>query len=507
MHLRARPVGLALVLIFLIALGTIILRAVLIEKPHTPSKCTSMDADFISETRGLSLKLAETIRFRTISWSARQYEREELKKFGEFIRKSFPLIHSTPYINREVINELSLLYTVKGTNSSLKPYLLAGHLDVVPVDSSLWEVPPFDGRVVNKTYVYGRGTTDAKHIVMGILEALEFLLEKGYQPKRSFYIAFGHDEEVTGVNGAAHISKALQKCGVQLEYVLDEGMMVISGAILGVHVPVAMVGITEKGSLNVKLTVNGTPGHSSLPPPETAIIILAKALSKLEGSCHPSMFGKGPERTMLEAVAPYASFHFKMVYSNIWFFSPLLSWFFHLKPHTNALSRTTTSVNMVSGGLKLNVIPPSASAVVNHRIHPAQTVSEVLEYDQNLINDQRVEIEVLDSIEPHPISPHGDDVFGFQVLRKSIHQVFPTSAVAPTMLIANTDTRWYLPLSKVIYRFSPLDILPDDLSRFHGNNERISIKNYEQVVNFYYHMMINSDEEKLENKHGHSDEL
>ncbi|XP_076350590.1 N-fatty-acyl-amino acid synthase/hydrolase PM20D1-like isoform X2 [Tachypleus tridentatus] len=467
MHLRARPVGLALVLIFLIALGTIILRAVLIEKPHTPSKCTSMDADFISETRGLSLKLAETIRFRTISWSARQYEREELKKFGEFIRKSFPLIHSTPYINREVINELSLLYTVKGTNSSLKPYLLAGHLDVVPVDSSLWEVPPFDGRVVNKTYVYGRGTTDAKHIVMGILEALEFLLEKGYQPKRSFYIAFGHDEEVTGVNGAAHISKALQKCGVQLEYVLDEGMMVISGAILGVHVPVAM----------------------------------------LEGSCHPSMFGKGPERTMLEAVAPYASFHFKMVYSNIWFFSPLLSWFFHLKPHTNALSRTTTSVNMVSGGLKLNVIPPSASAVVNHRIHPAQTVSEVLEYDQNLINDQRVEIEVLDSIEPHPISPHGDDVFGFQVLRKSIHQVFPTSAVAPTMLIANTDTRWYLPLSKVIYRFSPLDILPDDLSRFHGNNERISIKNYEQVVNFYYHMMINSDEEKLENKHGHSDEL
>ncbi|XP_013779433.1 N-fatty-acyl-amino acid synthase/hydrolase PM20D1-like [Limulus polyphemus] len=507
MHLRARAAGLTLVLVCLISLGTIILRAVLIEKPRAPSKCTSTDNDFISETRGLSLRLAEAIRFRTISWAVQKYEREELKKFGEFIRKSFPLIHSAPYVNREVINELSLLYTVKGTDSSLKPYLLAGHLDVVPVDSNLWEVPPFDGRVVNKTYVYGRGTIDAKHIVMGILEALEFLLEKGYQPKRSFYIAFGHDEEVTGVDGAAQISKVLQERGVQLEYILDEGMMVLNGTIPGVDVPVATVGVTEKGSLSVKLTVNGTPGHSSFPPPETAIVVLAKALSKLEGSCHPSMFGKGPERTMLEALAPYASFPFKVVYSNIWFFSPLLSWFLSLKPHSNALLRTTTSVTMVSGGVKLNVIPTSASAVVNHRIHPAQTVAEVLEYDQNLIDDQRVEIEVLDATEPHPVSPHGDDVFGFQTLRKSIYQIFPGSAVAPTMLIANTDTRWYLSLSKVIYRFSPINILPKDLSLIHGNNERISINNYEQVVNFYYHMMINSDEEKLEDKHEHGDEL
>lgn len=474
-----------------------LIRTFLVHQPPPPLVCNPEDDDYIfEEKRNLSDRLSSAIQFETVTTDAHSYNSEELRRFGDHLKKTFPAIHSSSFITREIVNNLSLLYTVQGNDSSLKPYLLSGHLDVVPVDETQWTVSPFGG-VKKGGFIYGRGTIDAKHIVMGTLEALEYLLEKGFRPNRSFFLAFGHDEEASGFDGASYISALLQARNVTLEYLLDEGMMVINNTIPGLNVPVAMVGVTEKGYANLKISLNGKPGHSSLPPKETTIVILAKSISKLLGTSHPSMFGKGPEKAMLEAAAPYASFPFKFVYANIWLFRPLLSWMFGLRPHSNSLVRTTTAVTMISGGIKANVIPGEVSAIVNHRVHPADSIEEVIDYDRYLLNNDKLEIETIESNPPHPISSFDDDSFGYQTLKYSIRQIYPNSAVVPTIMVANTDSKWYLPLTKSIYRFSPVNIIPEDTSRLHGNDERISIKNYEQVVNFYYHLIVNSNGNKL----------
>ncbi|XP_054716323.1 N-fatty-acyl-amino acid synthase/hydrolase PM20D1-like isoform X2 [Uloborus diversus] len=406
-----------------------------------------------------------------------------------FSVKGFPVIHSSPIVSSEVVNNLSLLYYIQGRNKNLKPYLLAGHLDVVPVEEVYWEESPFSG-LIKDGYIWGRGTIDCKHVVMGILEALEFLLLHGYQPQRSFYVAFGHDEESNGLDGAQQISNLLRSRNVQLEYVLDEGSLVLDNLIPGMSSPIALIGVTEKGSLNLELKVDVTPGHSSMPHKETAIVILSKALSKLEGDVFPSLFGKGPEKEMFEEMGYCANFPLKMIFTNLWLFKPLLIW--NMKsPVMSATHRTTTAVTVVKGGTKLNVLPSFAIAQVNLRVHPAQTINEAADYVKNIISDERVNLTIISAHPPHPVSP--TNTFGFKMIKKSIRQIYNDSCVVPNTLIANTDTRWYLGLTKAIYRFSLVRITPKETSRFHGHNERISQKNYIEVVNFFLHLIKNSD--------------
>ncbi|CAL1262205.1 unnamed protein product [Larinioides sclopetarius] len=337
---------------------------------------------------------------------------------------------------------------------------------------------------------------------MGLLEAVEFLLEKGYRPQRSFYLAFGHDEETHGLDGAKHISSLLKSRNITFEYILDEGSFVFDKMFPGIHFPIALVGISEKGMLNLDLTVKDNPGHSSFPKRETPIIVLSKAVSKLEGDVFPSMFGKGPEVTMLEELAYCVPFPLKVVLSNIWLFKPFIPLFMR-DPASSAFHRTTTAVTIIKGGHKVNVIPNSATASVNFRIHPGQTTSEATDYVRRIINDDRVQIKVLYESHPHPVSPI--DSFGYLTLKKSIKQLYNDSCVLPTLLIANTDTRWYLDLSKSIYRFSLVRMNLNETGRVHGNNEKIAVKNYIDIVNFYLHLIKNSDELEVVMKHSHSE--
>ncbi|XP_035226139.1 N-fatty-acyl-amino acid synthase/hydrolase PM20D1-like isoform X2 [Stegodyphus dumicola] len=441
--------------LIIILLGIAVFRALILHEDEILDICNSGDVDYIPDNRGISGRFSEALKFQTINYGFHNYNRDALSNFISFLTISFPFVHSSPLVSREVVNNLSLLYYVQGSNKKLKPYLLSGHLDVVPVEESQWEVPPFSG-LIKDGYIWGRGSIDCKHIVMGILEALEFLLEKGYQPQRSFYIAFGHDEESNGMDGAQQISSVLKSRNVELEYILDEGTFVLDSFIPGIKSPVAFLSVSEKGSLNLEVKVKTVAGHSSTPPRETAIVILAKALSK-----------------------------------------------YMRNPVMSALQRTTTAVTTVTGGTKLNVLPSSASAQVNLRVHPAQTTEEALNFVQKVINDDRVEVEVLSEYPPHPISPI--DTFGFVTIRNSIKQIYKDSCVVPTTLIANTDTRWYLNLTNSIYRFSLVRMLPSGISRFHGHNERISIKNYLELVNFFLHLIKNSDGADSVTKHTHED--
>lgn len=492
-----------LVLVIIIAIRT----ATFSVRSESVRSCRLTDNDFIRATDEVIGRFQTALRFKTISTNLHQYDRAELQKMVDFVQSAFPVIHSSSLVTHDVVNNYSLLYKVQGSNPALRPYMLCAHLDVVPVNSDSWEEDPF-GANIKDGFIYARGTIDVKQIVMGVMEATEFLLKSGHVPKRTFYIAFGHDEEVTGLDGAAKISEMLYSRGVRdLEFLIDEGTTIVNKLFPGVNIPIAVVGTSEKGSLSLELSVTGVPGHSSMPEGETTIATLARAITRLEENPHPNMFGTGPEKDLFTHLASDLSLPFRAVVTNLWLFGPLVSRLFSRIPSLNAIVRTVTSVTMVNGGVKVNVLPPSATAMVNHRIHPAQTVKEVMEYDRKLINDERVKIRVVSSMEPHPMSPYGDEDFGYQTIKNSIRQIWSNATVVPGVMIGNTDTVHYIQFAKNIYRFSPTFMFPEDMKRFHGNNERISVQNYEQVINFYYHLLVNADEGTLPPFHKHNDEL
>uniref|UniRef100_A0A5F9C0Y4 Peptidase M20 domain containing 1 n=1 Tax=Oryctolagus cuniculus TaxID=9986 RepID=A0A5F9C0Y4_RABIT len=376
------------------------------------------------ESAEMKEALKGAIQIPTVSFSSTESNTTALAEFGEYIRKVFPRLFSTSFIQHEVVGEYSHLFTVRGTDPSLQPYMLLAHLDVVPAPEEGWEVPPFSG-LERDGFIHGRGTLDNKNSVMATLQALQLLLIRNYIPQRSFFIALGHDEEVSGLHGAQKISALLQARGVQLAFVVDEGSFILDGFIPSLKTPFAMIAVSEKGAIDLRLQVNMTPGHSSAPPKETSIGILAAALSRLERTPMPNLFGKGTLMMTLKQLANEFPFPTNIILNNLWLFRPLVSRFLERNYMTNALIRTTTALTMFQAGIKTNVIPPVAQATVNFRIHPAQTVQEVLELVKNTVADDRVQLQVLRAFDPLPISPSDDQALGYQLLRQTIQSVFP----------------------------------------------------------------------------------
>lgn len=451
----------------------------------------------LSKNQQILENFRQALRFKTISLDKHLYSTDELTKFRIFVEKNFIHIHTSPFVKYEVVANYSLLYTIQGLDPSLTPYMLASHFDVVPAPSDGWHLDPFAAEIKDD-FIYARGTVDDKHGVMGILEALEHALKTGFKPQRTFYLAFGHDEEVRGLDGAYAIGQLLKSRQVKLEYLLDEGLMVTNGLVKGTDKPVAMIGVVEKGQAVVVLSVNGTPGHSSFPPFESSIGILSAAVNKIEITPHPNKFGSGAEKATFEHLAPELSLPYKILLSNLWLFKPLVGWFLSLKPNTNALVRTVSAVTRFDAGIKDNIVPAFAQAVVNYRIHPSESVKEVIGFCRKIIQDERVQLNVKYSMEASFTSPFGDDSFGYHTIKNSIQEVFENVIVVPGVMFANTDTRHYKELTKSIYRFSPGYLQPDMLSMIHGYNERISIWNYEKVINFYHHLILNSDKADLQ---------
>ncbi|XP_037352774.1 N-fatty-acyl-amino acid synthase/hydrolase PM20D1 [Talpa occidentalis] len=447
--------------------------------------------------------LKDAIKIPTVSFGPEEFNTTALAEFGEFIYKAFPTLFKTSFIQHEVVGEYSHLFTVQGSDPSLQPYLLTAHIDVVPAPAEGWEVPPFSG-LERDGFIHGRGTLDNKNSVMAILQALELLVTRNYVPRRSFFIALGHDEEVSGKYGAQKISALLQARGVQLAFIMDECGFVLDGFFPSLKKPFAMVSVSEKGALNLKLQVNMTPGHSSAPPKETSIGILAAAISRLEQTSLPNMFGDGPLKKTMQLLANEFPFPTNVVLSNLWLFRPLVSRLLERNYITNAFIRTTTAVTMFNAGIKINVIPPVAEATINFRIHPAQTVQEVIDLVKNIMADDRVQFHVLSAFDPLPISPSDDQAFGYQLLRQTIQSVFPeVNIVAPGTCIGNTDSRHYTNLTTDIYRFNPLYLQPQDFSSIHGLNEKISVQAYETQVKFMFELIQNADTELSQVPHLH----
>ncbi|MEM9822383.1 MAG: M20 family peptidase [Bacteroidota bacterium] len=439
-------------------------------------------------------RLAASIRIPTVSYET-HVDTAAMLDLHRLLDSQFVLIDSL--LEKEVVNEFSLIYHWPGKNQNLQPILLIAHLDVVPVEEEskkAWAVPPYSG-VVKDGFIWGRGTLDDKVSVMGLLEAVELLLQNNYQPERSIYLAFGHDEEVSGRNGAEAIARRFKQQNIHFEYVLDEGSVILEKALPGLEQPLAMIGHAEKGNATLTLTARlPEGGHSSMPPKESSIGILSKALLQLEENPIPAKI-EGTVKTMFDHVGPETNWPYKIIFANLWLFDGILINQLSAQPAGNAILRTTTAPTILQAGVKNNVLPTEAKAKINFRILPGETPETVATYIRQTINDERVEVsnEHAHSAQA-PSKVSGISSFGYHVIQRSIREVFPATTIAPSLVIAATDSRHYSEVVDNTYRFLPLQISNKDLKRIHGIDERIRLTAYKQAIQFYYQLLINSSQ-------------
>ncbi len=426
--------------------------------------------------------LQKALRFRTLSYEEPEaWDYEPFLELHEMLERRFPLVHE--HLEKELVSGYSLMYTWAGSAPDEEALLLLAHQDVVDApDAATWEHPPFSG-VVADGFIWGRGTLDDKGSMIGILEAVEILLENGFQPRRSIYLCFGHDEEVGGWDGAATMAEILRDRGVRAKMSLDEGMAVIDGAVLGLDNPIAFISLTEKGYLSLELTAHGPPGHASTPPRETTLGILSRAVTRLEENPMPASLPE-PVRLMFRYLGPEMPFPANVVFANLWLTKPLVMRQLASERATDAAIRTTTAVTIMEGGVKDNVLPAEARAVVNFRPKPGETIEQVIERVRQTINDDRITIRPLRQPTEAP-PPARVDVPAFEVLHETIRQVFPDAIVAPAMMLGGSDTHHYSEVAENRYGFLPLDFTEDDLERIHGPNERISVESFERMIRFY----------------------
>lgn len=431
--------------------------------------------------------LSQAVKFPTISYTPESpVDTAAFTGYTDFITKTYPQI--TGKLTREVFNNFSLLYTWKGENPSLKPVILMAHYDVVPPgDTASWGKNPFSGENDGK-YIWGRGTLDDKAQMISVLEAVEKLLSEGYEPERTIYLSFGHDEELTGLKGAGTIAKALKERGVEAEFVLDEGMAVTVGLVPMMKIPVALIGTSEKGYLSVKLTVEMAGGHSSTPEKESAIIVLNKAIYNLVNKQMKAKIS-GPINDFIRYIGPEMPFYAKAIFANKWLFKGIILNIYKGSASGNALVRTTTAPTIIQSGIKDNVIPTKAEAVVNFRILPGESSSDVLNHIEKVVNDKRIKVTPLAEgmSEPVPVSP--SDVSGFLNIFTALRQVYPEVAVAPTMMVGSSDSKHFIVVTKNIYRFAPIIVNSKDMTRIHGLNERIAIEDFKRGIGFYYQLI------------------
>jgi len=444
------------------------------------------------DTTALAQHLAGALRFKTISYQdSSQFDGRQFDGLHQYLRTTFPKLHAA--LKLEKVNGYGLLYEWTGSDPGLAPIVLLAHQDVVPVEPGTegrWTEPPFEGKIA-AGYVWGRGALDDKGSLVAILEAIDHLVAGGAQPRRTVYLAFGYDEEVGGRRGAARIAELLASRSVHPEFVLDEGGALTTGLVTGISAPVALVGIAEKGYVTVSLTAQAEGGHSSMPPPQTAVGILATGLTRLEGQQMPRAI-RGPTADMFDYLGPEMSFGARLVMANRWLFGGVLAGRFGATPQGNAMLRTTTAPTVLQAGVKENVLPSSARALVNFRILPGDSVGSVLEHVRRVVHDSRITVQALEETQSNPSGVTSVDAEPFKLLARTIRQVIPEAIVSPWLVVGATDSRHYARLTPNVLRFVGSSIGEGDLRRVHGTDERVGVRAYADAVRVYLQLLKNA---------------
>jgi carboxypeptidase PM20D1 len=417
------------------------------------------------------------------------------------------------HLTREVINGGALLYTWKGTDPDLEPIALAAHQDVVPANEATdsgWSYPPFAGEVADG-YVWGRGALDCKGSLISIMEAVNNLIRDGFEPRRTVYLLFGHDEECSGSRGAVELASVLDARGVRLALLLDEGGSITKGSLPGIKPPVAMIGVTEKGHLSLKLKATTQAGHASTPSNQTAIGALSLAIATLENNPFPQHLDM--VEFMMSFVGNEMPFLDRMMLANTWLFGGAVKRKMSAKPITDANTRTTIAPTMIHAGTAENVLPATAEGLINLRIYPGETVRETYERIYDLVADETLEV-----LPAHGETLEGDHAWDpteisnidspqFRLLSRLARSAYPQALVAPFMMNGATDARHYTNLSRYIFRFTPMVLNHEDQETVHGVNERLSFENAARMVGFMQALIRHATELDFESFQDQDEDL
>jgi carboxypeptidase PM20D1 len=435
-----------------------------------------------------AVRLGEAIRFRTVSLVEETNDRGQFEQFHVWMQQRYPAFHAA--VRREVIGELSLLYTWPGSDAGQPPILLLAHQDVVPVPDDTrqaWRVDPFGG-VVRDDAVWGRGAVDDKGSLVALLEAAEFLAAQGRQPRRTILFAFGHDEEIGGEGGAVRIAATLAARRVRAWFVLDEGLAALERHPL-TGGPAAMIGIAERGSGTLRVRAVGRPGHSSMPPAETAVSLLAEAVDRIHAMPIERRLEGGPALGMMRALAPELSLGNRVAIANEWLFAPLLQERMAGDPAARALLGTSIAPTMIEGGVRPNVLPAEATAMINLRIHPRDRADDLLRVARQTVAHMDG-ITVVWAEPPREATSISSTASSSYALLAALSRgVLPEAAVAPGLVLAGTDSRHYAEVAENVYRYQPILLTSEDLEGPHGVNERLSIANLDRLIRFYVGLM------------------
>lgn len=466
--------------ILVIFLAVLILRAAAFKPKEQPE---IDDSVIIFDKEKAAGNLCELVRCKTVSYRDPSLEdNAEFEKLIALLPSLYPNVQKECEFHR--LPDRGLLFRWKGKNDSA-PAVMMAHYDVVPVNEDLWDVPAFDA-IVKDGCICGRGTLDTKVTFGGILFAADHLISEGFVPENDIYFAFSGGEEVNG-NGAVRIVDWFEEKGIEPAFVIDEGGAVVENVFPGVKLPCGLIGIAEKGMMDVKYTVKSQGGHASAPKPGAPIDRLASACTSMLK--HPFKIKlTAPAAKMFDTLGRYSSFVYKIIFSNIKLFLPVLDLICKKSGgEINALMRTTVAFTQAEGSSATNVIPPEASLVSNIRLNPADDMESALEYIRQTVGDEKVEVTCLHGMNPSRISR--TDCEGWDKVASAVASTWKGCIVSPYLMVQCSDSRHWGRISDRVYRFSAMDLTSEERATIHGNNEKIRIETLERSVEFFIRLM------------------
>ena len=444
---------------------------------HKTCKVVKFDEDHAVES------LKAMIKFKTIS----HVEKEKIdpvpfENFIHYLTVRYKTIMAQAEMIR--VEPMGVIFKIKGASDE-QPSVLMSHFDVVP-ENGEWEHDPFLGEIVEDA-IYGRGTLDTKGTLCAVMESVEHHLKKGYLFKQDVYLCFSGDEEVYG-HSAKNIVEYLDQKGIHPSLVLDEGGAVVKDIFPGIKQSIAVIGITEKGVLSVELKAHASGGHAAMPPKETAVTELAKAIRQLNKPKHFKLTLTEGVIKMFNTVTKYSkSFAIRMIFANLWLFSPLVKKMAKSSGgELLSLMKTTQAFTMMQGSEAINVLPSEAKVGINYRLLTGQTSEKTINKIKKVIKNDAIEVTPLYVSEPPPLS-HCDQ--HYQKIVETIEETFEDTIATPYLMMATTDSRHYHQISENVYRFSPMRLSKEALKTIHGVNEKVPKAVFLECVKFYINLL------------------